>query len=82
MRLYDFLKNTASILDFLAKIVLHLHFGQQYYVYVPTRDKPKFIHTSYLSAITEAKRLRKIINFDENVVILQIITKIEAEIPF
>lgn len=82
MNLYNFFKKLATIFEFLANAIQYANFNPKYYVYIPSREKPKYIHTSYFSAIQEARRLKNIVGPDENVLVIQIITELGSDIPF
>ena len=77
----------SSICDYLEQSLRKVELAELYYVYLPDRDKPKYIHTSYQSALREAQRLKALLEKDgkirdEEIQILQIIKKYDIEIPF
>ena len=80
--LIDFLTKLSNILAYIANSLRDAQFHERYYVYVPTGNKPRFVHHSYKSARQEAERIYKKLNKDETVEILQIVDSFEPEIPF
>lgn len=49
----------------------------KYYVYNINRGKPKYTHSSYADALTEAERLAKKEN--DNFQVLKVVAKVEIE---
>lgn len=80
--LIDFFTKLSNILAYIANFLRNTQFHERYYVYVPDRNKPRFVHHSYKSARQEAERIYKKLNEDETVEILQIVKSFEPEIPF
>lgn len=80
--LIDFLTKLSNILAYIADFLRDTQFHERYYVYVPTGDKPRFVHHSYKSARQEAERIYEKVNRDTTVEILQIVNRFEPEIPF
>ena len=80
--LIDFFTKLSNILAYIADFLRDTQFHERYYVYVPTGNKPRFVHHSYKSARQEAERIYKKLNKDETVEILQIVNSFEPEIPF
>lgn len=80
--LIDFFTKLSNILAYIANFLRNTQFHERYYVYVPTGNKPRFVHHSYESARQEAERIYKKLNKDETVEILQIVNSFEPEIPF
>ena len=80
--LIDFLTKLSNILAYIANFLRVTPFHERYYVYVPTGNKPRFVHYSYKSARQEAERIYKKLNKDETVEILQVVNSFEPEIPF
>ena len=73
-----------NIISFISKIIAILNYIKTlfcskeisplgYYVYVPYYDKPKYIHSTYESAVIEAKRLRKLFELRKEAVDIQIL---------
>ena len=80
--LIDFFTKLSNILAYIANFLRVTQFHERYYVYVPTGNKPRFVHYSYKSAQQEAERIYKKLNEDKTVEILQIVKSFEPEIPF
>lgn len=80
--LIDFFTKLSNILAYIADSLRNTQFYERYYVYVPYRNKPRFIHHSYKSARQEAERIYNKLNKDETVEILQVVNSFEPEIPF
>lgn len=80
--LIDFFTKLSNILAYIANFLRNTQFHERYYVYVPTGDKPRFVHHSYKSARQEAERIYEKVNRDTTVEILQIVNRFEPEIPF
>lgn len=80
--LIDFFTKLSNILAYIANFLRNTQFHERYYVYVPSNNKPRFIHNSYKSAKIEAERIYKMLHEEETVEILQIVNRFEPEIPF
>ena len=80
--LIDFFTKLSNILAYIANFLRNTQFHERYYVYVPTGDKPRFVHHSYKSARQEAERIYEKVNRDTTVEILQIVNRFEPEMPF
>ena len=79
----NFLVKFSQLLNFMANTLRFLSLRDEYYVYVPSNNKPRYIHTSYKSAHKEAQRLREKIDDTEYVEILQIIDRFNGyNLPF
>lgn len=53
--LIDFFTKLSNILAYIADFLRDTQFHERYYVYVPTGNKPRFVHHSYESARQEAE---------------------------
>lgn len=53
--LIDFFTKLSNILAYIADFLRDTQFHERYYVYVPTGNKPRFVHHSYESALQEAE---------------------------
>lgn len=62
-----------------ATLATYCRHKKGYYVYMPSKDKPTVIHTTYIGAFKEAERLHHKFNRREDVMILKIDTVLEAE---
>ena len=62
----NFLVKFSQLLNFMANTLRFLSLRDEYYVYVPSNNKPRYIHTSYKSAHKEAQRLREKIDDTES----------------
>lgn len=79
----NFLVKFSQLLNFMANTLRALSLRDEYYVYVPSNNKTRYIHTSYKSAHKEAQRLREKIDDTEYVEILQIIDRFNGyNLPF
>lgn len=79
----DFLTKLSNIFCYMAENLRKLNLHEEYYVYVPSNNKPRHIHKSYKSARNEAERLRNKLSIDEYVEVLQIVNRFEGiNLPF
>ena len=79
----NFLVKLSNIFQYIADGLRKLNLHEEYYVYVPSNNKPRHIHKSYKSARAEAERLCDKITCMEQVEILQIVNKFEGhQLPF
>lgn len=79
----DFLDKLSTSLTYIANSLRDLRLHEEYYVYVPSNNKPRYIHKSYKSARNEAERLRNKLSVDEYVEVLQIVNRFEGiNLPF
>lgn len=74
-KIINILKRMSVFLNNIAEFLQNKTIIDEYYVYVPTRNKPKYIHTTYKSAKKEAERIQSDLCYGEKVEILQIIKK-------
>ena len=82
-KIIDFLVKFSNLLSYIAEMLRLSQFHEEYYVYVPNNNKPKYIHENYKSARQEAERLLNIVNPLETVEILQVVNRFQNEdIPF
>ena len=77
----NFLTKLSNILQYMAGSLRRLNLHEEYYVYVPTAQKPRHIHKDYKSARAEAERLRDKLTLDEYVEILQIVNRFDGFKP-
>lgn len=80
--LIEFFTKLSNIFAYIANFLRNTRFHEEYYVYVPGRNKPKFVHDSYKSARQEAERIYEKSDRLEDVEILQIVNRFNSEIPF
>lgn len=80
--LIEFFTKLSNIFAYIANFLRDTQFHEEYYVYVPGRNKPRFVHYSYKSARQEAERIYEKLDRLEDVEILHIVNKFEPEIPF
>lgn len=79
----NFLVKLSNIFQYIADGLRKLNLHEEYYVYVPSNNKPRHIHKSYKSARNEAERLRNKLSIDEYVEVLQIVNRFEGiNLPF
>lgn len=77
----NFLVKLSNIFQYMAQSLRNLNLHEEYYVYVPSNYKPRYIHKSYKSARDEAERLRDKLTIDEYVEVLQIVNRFEGSNP-
>lgn len=86
-----FLYRLSNFIKLLAEKVKEISYHkldepEMYYVYVPSREKPRHIHFNFKEADKEARRIkRKNLNkdnMDDDVMVLQIVKCYPSEIPF
>lgn len=77
----NFLVKLSNIFQYIADHLRKLNLHEEYYVYVPSNYKPRYIHKSYKSARDEAERLRDKLTFDEYVEVLQVVNRFEGINP-
>ena len=77
----DFLTKLSNICVYIAESIRNLNLHEEYYVYVPVNQKPRYIHKNYKSARAEAERLRDKLTIDERVEVLQIVNRFEGFLP-
>lgn len=76
LHISSFLSNCATKLQ-------EVSLKEQFYVFVPSADKPRVIHNTYKAASKEAQRLQDIVISGETIEILQVVKRLEAYgIPF
>lgn len=84
--LIKFFGQLADIFSYIENRLRHFEFVERYYVYVPGKDKPRYVHFSYSSAKQEANRIKKLLEQKdewETVQILQILDEQETDgVPF
>ena len=77
----DFLTKLSNIFCYMAENLRKLNLHEEYYVYVPSNNKPRYIHKNYKSAKVEAERLRDKLTIDEYVEVLQIVNRFDGINP-
>lgn len=78
-----FLNVTAIIINRIAQYLENIKFREKYYVYVPNANKPRVVHSSYMSAQSEADRLAGKLTEIDKIEILQVVkTQYGENIPF
>lgn len=80
----DFFVKISNLANYTAEFLREKQFHEEYYVYVPSNKKPKYIHKSYKGAKQEAQRLRDLVCPWESIEILQVVDRFcgDDEIPF
>ena len=73
--LIEFFTKLSNIFAYIANCLRDTQFHEEYYVYVPGRNKPRFVHYSYKSARQEAERIYEKHDRHEDVEILQIVNR-------
>lgn len=74
--------NISSILfDVAGRIQDLSNPKEEFYVYVPSRNKPKYKHSNFVSAKTEAKRLAENVSAFEEIEVLQVVYKQDGYYP-
>lgn len=77
----DFLDKLSTTLTYIANSLRDLRLHEEYYVYIPSNNKPRYIHKNYKSAKVEAERLRDKLTIDEYVEVLQIVNRFDGINP-
>ncbi|MCD7740344.1 MAG: hypothetical protein LUH11_03240 [Candidatus Gastranaerophilales bacterium] len=79
----DFFVKLSNLANYVAEILRALNLHEEYYVYVPNANKPKYIHKNYKSAKQEAKRLASKLTALDSIEILQVVKRLNGDdIPF
>ncbi len=78
-KIIDLLTKISNIFAYIAEFLRKSQFHEEYYVYVPNNDKPRYIHKSYKSARDEARRLKSKLSSCDFIEILQIVNRFEGE---
>lgn len=79
-KLINFLVHVSNTCSYIAEFLRSINLHEEYYVYVPSSDKPRVIHKTFESARSEAERLAEKLNV-ERVEVLQVVKRYE-NIPF
>lgn len=76
--------NISSAINVIACKIQEVTLKEEFYVFVPDADKPRYKHSTFEAALTEAKRLAEYrINAGTDIEILQVVKKLKGEvIPF
>ncbi|MBO5928377.1 MAG: hypothetical protein J6Q32_05970 [Clostridia bacterium] len=73
----------SSLINNCATKLQEVSLKEQFYVFVPSADKPRVIHNTYKDAFNEARRLQDVVISGETIEILQVVKRLEAYgIPF
>ena len=80
-KLIQILLKISAITQYIAYKLQDIGFKQDYYVYVPTRNKPTFIHNSFVSAEMEARRIAKQCLEYQTIEILRVEKRLFGELP-
>ena len=75
------IQRIASLLDCIALKISELSLKEEYYVYVPSNNKPRVKHSSFLAAKWEAERLATFLSVVEDIEILQVVQRINGNEP-
>ena len=79
----NFLTNSANILTYTAKILRQMNLHEEYYVYAPNDNKPKYLQENYKSAKIEAMRSKDKLTITNGIQILNIVNRFNwNNIPF
>ncbi len=88
-KICNFLIKLSKILFDTAYFLKDFRYHNEYYVFVPSKEKPKFVHSSFKNAEQEALRLKakfeKESNYsmlEDRIEILQIVKEYAPPIPF
>lgn len=75
--------NISSLINCIACKLQELTLHEEFYVYVPSENKPKVKHKTFAMAQREAYRLQEIITDGMDIEVLQVVKKIKGNgIPF
>lgn len=82
-KLSKLLFDISSILfDVAGKIQDLSNPKEEFYVYVPSRNKPKYKHSNFARAKEEANRLAENVSVFEKIEVLQVVYKQDGYVPF
>lgn len=65
----------SNILNILACKLQEICYREEFYVYVPSNNKPKYKHYTFESARKEAERIADKLSFNEDIEVLQVVYK-------
>ena len=71
----------SNILNILACKLQEICYREEFYVYVPNNNKPKYKHNTFESARKEAERLAEKLSIDEDIEVLQVVYKTKGYQP-
>lgn len=71
----------SNILNILARKLQEICYREEFYVYVPSNNKPKYKHNTFESARKEAERLAEKLSIDEDIEVLQVVYKTKGYQP-
>ncbi len=71
----------SNILNILACKLQEICCREEFYVYVPSNNKPKYKHNTFESARKEAERLAEKLSIDEDIEVLQVVYKTKGYQP-
>ena len=80
-KIIEILLKLSKILDAAAWKLTEISILDEFYVFVPTRSKPVYKHSTYKSARQEAERIAAKLDGLERVQILHIVDEINGELP-
>ena len=75
--------NFSSAISIIACKIQEVTLHEEFYVYVPSANKPRVKHSTFQMAYREASRLQEIIDYGEDIEILQVVRKLKGgSVPF
>lgn len=73
----------SEIINILACKLEEITLREEFYVFVPLNNKPKYKHYTFESAKREAERLREFVTVGNDIEVLQVVYKTTGcDIPF
>lgn len=75
--------NISNLINCIATKIQELSLREEFYVYVPSANKPRIKHSTFRLAEKEAYRLQEIVAYGDDIEILQVVKKIKGSgVPF
>lgn len=65
----------SKILNIIACKLQEICYREEFYVYVPSNNKPRYKHSDFKSARKEAERIADKLSFNEDIEVLQVVYK-------
>lgn len=82
-KLISLLIKLSNILNYIAIKLQEMNLKEEFYVYVPSANKPKYKHNTFLSAKKEAERIADKLTMSQEIEVLQVVYKTTGkELPF
>lgn len=79
----NFLFLISNTINYIACILQDMNLHQEYYVYVPSNNKPTYKHRTFKAAEQEMFRLADKVSAIEDIEVLHVVKKIKGnDIPF